>query len=98
MAKLPVKQAADLAQAMSKHGLSGSIMMGKKMPAPMVDDESSEEKSDPSEDVCADLAKELSDGDTAKEARIHQLLLEFKDYLQNQDEEQDDGDDNSPGY
>lgn len=100
MAKLPVKQAASLADSMAKQGLSGSIMMGKKSPMPAEEDHSDDysDDGDGLKAVCDELADVLSDGDPEKKDKIMSLLDEFKDRLQAKDMEQDKMESDSDSY
>lgn len=84
---LPVKQAAELAQSMAKHGLSGSISMGKGVPADDKDkEEDNEYKGDGIREVVEDCADALIRGDKEKAVSC---LLELVDRLKEEDKEQD---------
>lgn len=101
MKKLPMKQASDLADSMAKHGLSGSIMMGSKMPKKsmsdmmpkdsMPDDEMHEPDQDKSEmDMCiADCADAMMSGDKDK---MMSALHDLVDCIKSDDEMQDESD------
>ena len=91
MAKLPVKQASALADSMAKQGLSGSIMMGKKMPmkadAEMDDPEPMEDDKSELDHCLSDVADAVVSGD--KEA-IVSCLKDLVDCIKQDDKGQDE--------
>ena len=101
MGKMPMKKASDLADSMAKHGLSGSIMMGSKMPKKsmsdmmpkdsMSDDDDAPDDSKSEMDMCIDDCADAIMSGADREAivkSLHDLVDCIKSGDMSQDEDE----------
>jgi hypothetical protein len=82
MAKLPIKEAASLAEAMKKHNVPGAIAMGDP-----TDDTAEQPEEDEMTSCASDLAQAIKSGD---ESGIVSAIMALVDCIKSDDKEQDD--------